>query len=216
MGGVDSLSIPLRVPSRRTGTRDDAKNGPDAHRLCCVSRGPGRSTKTWLGMALRVRAFISVVPRSIMVCGGAFFLALTTLLTLIIHGNIKNVKLFLRKIVKMFTINHILHEFRFFVTVFLRKIVKTVTFTRKIDKNFKTGVILAHFDFFVKLFAKKKIPDDSVVLISVVCDRLISNRSRSGDLDLQRMGFTVARGPVPRERSIQTKNACSTEAMDVF
>ena len=58
--------------------------------------------------------------------------------------------IFLRKIVKMFTINHILHEFRFFVNVFLRKIVKTVTFSRKIDKNFKTGVILAHFDFFVK------------------------------------------------------------------
>ncbi len=58
--------------------------------------------------------------------------------------------IFLRKIAKMFTINYILHEFRFFVTVFLRKIKKTVTFTRKIDKNFKTGVILAHFDFFVK------------------------------------------------------------------
>ena len=58
--------------------------------------------------------------------------------------------IFLRKIVKMFTINHILHEFRFFVNIFLRKIVKTVKFTRKIVKNFKTGVILAHFDFFVK------------------------------------------------------------------
>ncbi len=57
---------------------------------------------------------------------------------------------FLRKIVKMFTINYILHEFRIFVNIFLRKIVKTVKFTRKVDKNFKTGVILAHFDFFVK------------------------------------------------------------------
>ena len=27
---------------------------------------------------------------------------------------------------------------------------------------------------------------------------------------------TVARGPVSRDCSIQTKNACSTEAMDVF
>ena len=27
---------------------------------------------------------------------------------------------------------------------------------------------------------------------------------------------TVARGPVPRDGSIQTKNACSPEAMDVF
>ena len=27
---------------------------------------------------------------------------------------------------------------------------------------------------------------------------------------------TVVRGPVPRDGSIQTKNACSTEAMDVF
>ena len=26
----------------------------------------------------------------------------------------------------------------------------------------------------------------------------------------------VVRGPVPRERSIQTKNACRTEAVDVF
>ena len=74
----------------------------------------------------------------------------------------------------MFTINHILHEFRFFVNIFLRKIVKTVTFSRKIVKNFKTGVILAHFDFFVKLFLKK-IPDDSVVLISVVRARLSPN-----------------------------------------
>ena len=38
----------------------------------------------------------------------------------------------------------ILHEFRFFVNVFLRKIVKTVKFTRKVDKNFKTGVIFAN------------------------------------------------------------------------
>ena len=53
---------------------------------------------------------------------------------------------FLRKIVKMLTINHILHEFRFFVKLFLRKI----------DKNFKTGVILAHFDFFVKVISPKK------------------------------------------------------------
>ena len=58
--------------------------------------------------------------------------------------------IFLRKIAKMFTINYILHEFRFFVNVFLRKIVKTVIFSRKIDKNFKTGVILAPCDFFVK------------------------------------------------------------------
>ena len=86
----------------------------------------------------------------------------------------------------MLTINHILHEFRFFVTVFLRKIVKTVKFTRKIDKNFKTGVILAHFDFFSRLFRQK-------------------NAAATG-----------ARGPVPRDGSIQTKNACSTEAMDVF
>ena len=56
----------------------------------------------------------------------------------------------------MFTINHILHEFRFFVKLFLRKIVKTVKFTRKIDKNFKTNVILAHFDFFLKVISPKK------------------------------------------------------------
>ena len=84
----------------------------------------------------------------------------------------------------MFTINRILHEFRFFVNVFLRKIKKTVTFTRKIDKNFKTGVILANFDFFVNFFSKK-IPDDSVVLISVVRARLSPNRSGSGDPNLQ-------------------------------
>ena len=85
-----------------------------------------------------------------------------------------NVKHFFAKSVKMLTINHILHEFRFFVTIFLRKIVKTVTFSRKIDKNFKTNVILAHFDFFVKLFLKK-IPDDSVIRISVVRARLSPN-----------------------------------------
>ena len=48
----------------------------------------------------------------------------------------------------MFTINHILHEFRIFVTIFLRKIVKTVTFSRKIDK---TSFILANVVFFVKV-----------------------------------------------------------------
>ena len=56
--------------------------------------------------------------------------------------------IFLRKIVKMFTINYILHEFRFFVTVFLRKIVKTGTFSRKIVK---TGFNLANVVFFVKV-----------------------------------------------------------------
>ena len=49
----------------------------------------------------------------------------------------------------MFTINHILHEFRFFVKLFLqKKIVKTVKFTRKIVK---TGFILANVVFFVKV-----------------------------------------------------------------
>ena len=79
-----------------------------------------------------------------------FLRAHLTTFALMIPENAINVKHFLRKIAKMFTINHILHEFRFFVKLFLRKIVKTVTFTRKIVKNFKTGVILAHFDFFVK------------------------------------------------------------------
>ena len=113
-----------------------------------------------------------------MVCGGAFFLALTTLLTLIIHGNIKNVKLFLRKIVKMFTINHILHEFRFFVTVFLRKIVKTVKFTRKVDK---TSFILANVVFFVKVKRCKRITP-----LPVVQDRQILNGLKGGALKLQR------------------------------
>ena len=103
-----------------------------------------------------------------------------------IHENAINVKHFSRKIVEMLTSNHILYEFRFFVNVFLRKIVKTVKFTRKIDKNFKTGVILAHFDFFLKVISPKK-----------------------------RCCYRSA-GPVPRERSTQTKNACSTETMDVF
>ena len=58
--------------------------------------------------------------------------------------------IFLRKIVKMFTINLILHEFRFFVKLFL-----------------------------------KKIPDDSVVLISVVRARLSPNGLGSGDPNLQ-------------------------------
>ena len=81
---------------------------------------------------------------------GAFFRAHLTTFALMIPENAINVKHFSRKIVEMLTSNHILYEFRFFVNVFLRKIVKTVTFTREIDKNFKTGVILAHFDFFVK------------------------------------------------------------------
>ena len=63
-----------------------------------------------------------------------FFARLTTF-ALVIQKNAINVKLFCEKSPKMFTINHILHEFRFFVTVFLRKIKKTVKFTRKIDKN---------------------------------------------------------------------------------
>ena len=106
------------------------------------------------------------------------FSALTTLLTLIIYGNIKNVKLFLRKIVKMFTINHILHEFRFFVTVFLRKIVKTVKFTRKVDK---TSFILANVVFFVKVKRCKRITP-----LPVVQDRQILNGLKGGALKLQR------------------------------
>ena len=57
---------------------------------------------------------------------------------------------FFAKIVKMLTINHILHEFRFFVKLFLKKIL-----------------------------------DDSVVLISVVRDRLSPNGLGSGDPNLQ-------------------------------
>ena len=63
--------------------------------------------------------------------------------------------IFSRKIVEMFTINHILHEFRFFVNVFLGKIVKSVKFARKIAKMFKTGSILANFTFFVNVFSEK-------------------------------------------------------------
>ena len=95
-----------------------------------------------------------VVPRSakfadFSLAVARFFAHLTTF-AFMIHKKCNKCQTFFAKIAKMFTINHILHEFRFFVTVFLRKIVKTVKFTRKVDKNFKTGVILAHFDFFVK------------------------------------------------------------------
>ena len=99
-----------------------------------------------------MRAFISVVPRSITVCGGAFFFALTTLLTLIIHGNIKNVKFFCEKFAKNVETGSILANFSFFCKFFCEKNAKNVKFPRKIVKNFKTGVILAHFDFFVKKF----------------------------------------------------------------
>ena len=53
--------------------------------------------------------------------------------------------IFLRKIAKMFTINYILHEFRFFVKLFLRKIVKTVKFTRKIDKKLQNWYYFSTF-----------------------------------------------------------------------
>ena len=56
----------------------------------------------------------------------ARFFARITTFALMIHEHAINVKHFLRKIVEMFTINHILQEFRFFVNVFLRKIVKNV------------------------------------------------------------------------------------------
>ena len=54
--GSDSLSIPLRFPSRRTGTCDSATTGIDA-RQACISRCPDRSTATWLAMALKIRWF---------------------------------------------------------------------------------------------------------------------------------------------------------------
>ena len=54
----------------------------------------------------------------------ARFFARITTFALMIHEHAINVKHFPRKIVEMLTINHILHEFRFFVNVFLRKIVK--------------------------------------------------------------------------------------------
>ena len=77
--------------------------------------------------------------------------------------------IFLRKTVEMFTINHILHEFRFFVNVFLRKFVKRVELSRKIVKMFKTAFIVANVAFFVKVISRKN------------------------------AAATVARGPVPRE-----------------
>ncbi|RKU31496.1 hypothetical protein C6495_12485 [Candidatus Poribacteria bacterium] len=107
-------------------------------------------------MGLRVRAFISVVPRSIMVCGGAFFLALTTLLTLIIYGNIKNVNFFCEKIAKNVKTGSILAHFSFFVKFFARKMRKMSNSREKLSKMFKTGVILAHFDFFCQTVSQKK------------------------------------------------------------
>ena len=156
MGGVDSLSIPLRFLSRRTGTRDGATTGRDARRTC-ISRCPSRSTVTFFAMELYcIRWFTVSFLVQLNLRWRDFFFAFTATFAFIIHKNANKCQTFLRKIAKMFTINHILHEFRFFVTVFLRKIVKTVTFSRKIVKNFKTGVILAHFDFFLKLFLKKR------------------------------------------------------------
>ena len=65
----------------------------------------------------------------------ARFFARFTTFSLMIHEHAKNVKHFLRKIVEMLTIHFILHDLRFFVNVFLRKIVKSVEFARKIAKN---------------------------------------------------------------------------------
>ena len=56
----------------------------------------------------------------------ARFFARITTFALMINEHAINVKHFLRRIVEMFTINHILDEFRFFVNVFLRKIAKNV------------------------------------------------------------------------------------------
>ena len=87
---------------------------------------------------------------------------------------------FARKIAKNVETGSILANFSFFVKFFARKMRKMSNSRGKLTKNFKTGVILAHFDFF-----SQKIPDDSVVRISVVRARLSPNRSGSGDPNLQ-------------------------------
>ena len=181
---------PPRWTSRQTGTRDGATTGIDT-RQACISRCPGRSTATSLAMEKTIRWFtVSFLVQfrfaDFSLAVARFFRAHLTAFAFIILENAINVKHFLRKIAKMLTINHILHEFRFFVTVFLRKIVKTVTFSRKIDKNFKTGVILAHFDFFLKVISQKN------------------------------AAATVARGPVPRERSTQTKTPVAQRPWTFF
>ena len=71
-----------------------------------------------------IRWFTGIVP--LFGFAVARFFARITTFALMIHEHAINVKHFLRKIVEMFTINHILQEFRFFVNVFLRKIVKNV------------------------------------------------------------------------------------------
>ena len=80
-----------------------------------------------LGSNGRINSLVhGIVPLFGFALAVARFFARITTLALMIHEHAINVKHLLRKIVEMFTINHILQEFRFFVNVFLRKIVKNV------------------------------------------------------------------------------------------
>ena len=69
-------------------------------------------------------------------------------------------------------IGPILATFAFFVNVFRKKSQKNANYREKLPKMFKTEIILANFAFFVKVISRKN------------------------------AAATVARGPVPRDRSV--------------
>ena len=68
-----------------------------------------------------MRAFMGIVPRSFYGLAVARFLALTILLTFIIHENVKNVNFFCEKIAKNVKTGFILANFSFLSTFFLRE-----------------------------------------------------------------------------------------------
>ena len=134
-GGVK----PPRWTSRQTGTRDDATNGPDAHWECCISRGPSRSTATWLAMEKTIRRFtVSFLVQQnlrVSVLRWRVFSRASHHVCMNDTRKCNKCQTFFAKIVKIFTINHILRELTFFVNTFLRKIAKSVELTRKFVKN---------------------------------------------------------------------------------
>ena len=81
--------------------------------------------------------------------------------------------IFLRKIAKNVKTGSILANVAFFVNVFSEKSQKNANYREKLPKMFKTEFIVANVTFFVKVISRKKTP-------------------------LR----TVARGPVPRDRSV--------------
>ena len=113
----------------------------------------------------------------------ARFFARVTTFAFIIQKNAIMSNIFLRKIAKMLTINHILHEFRFFVKLFLKKIPDDSVVLISVVRARLSPNGLGSGDPNLQGGAVGNVNDENVPY-SVVCDRLIANRSRSGDFDL--------------------------------